>query len=237
MSVYSRRCWFPITEHGDGDVYCSKFSGIPYLKKDEVWPVCDVCNNQMQLFFQLNFDSLPEELKVQFGSGLLQFFCCTNFSNNDACGKYDIEYQNNILIPPYEKAKTKCVRIIRDTSYPVKNVPFSKPKVEFEPKRIIGWESKEDTPDFSELLLLDKNYQKAGFENKNALFGDKLLGWPAWIQGVRYPGCPICNRKMRHLFQIDSEDNLNYMWGDAGVGYISQCETHRDEVIFRWDCG
>jgi len=36
-----------------------------------------------------------------------------------------------------------------------------------------------------------------------AATGDKLLGWPSWVQGVEYPRCPRCNQQMSFVFQID----------------------------------
>jgi uncharacterized protein YwqG len=49
-----------------------------------------------------------------------------------------------------------------------------------------------------------------------AAAGDKLGGWPNWMQGVDYPQCTKCNKSLVYLFQIDSEDNLPDMFGDSG---------------------
>lgn len=65
---------------------------------------------------------------------------------------------------------------------------------------------------------------------------DKLLGWPAWIQGIEYPVCPHCKNKMTYVFQIDSNDNLPYMFGDVGCGHITYCACKR-VVAFAWACG
>ena len=68
--------------------------------------------------------------------------------------------------------------------------------------------------------------------------GDKLAGWPRWIQDIEYPNCPICDRIMNQLiFQLDSDDNLPFLWGDAGTGYLVQCREHKDKVAFFWQCG
>ena len=67
--------------------------------------------------------------------------------------------------------------------------------------------------------------------------GEKLRGWPAWVQSVEYPSCPECGRRMELLLQIDSEQNLPYMFGDAGIGHITQCPEHRDQLAFGWACG
>jgi uncharacterized protein YwqG len=66
--------------------------------------------------------------------------------------------------------------------------------------------------------------------------GDKLAGWPLWIQGVEYPSCPICQAEMSLVFQIDSEDNVPYMFGDVGCGHITQCREHKEQLAFAWAC-
>lgn len=66
---------------------------------------------------------------------------------------------------------------------------------------------------------------------------DKLGGWPYWIQGNEQPGCRICGERMRLLIQVDSNDNIPFMFGDAGIGHITQCQDHTDVVAFGWACG
>jgi hypothetical protein len=65
---------------------------------------------------------------------------------------------------------------------------------------------------------------------------DKLAGWPCWIQGVEYPNCPRCGRRMIHVFQLDSEDHVPFMFGDVGCGHITQCPDHNEVVAFGWAC-
>jgi hypothetical protein len=66
--------------------------------------------------------------------------------------------------------------------------------------------------------------------------GDKLAGWPAWVQNVEYLECPRCGRRMIHVFQVDSEDNVPFMFGDSGCGHITQCPEHKEIVAFAWAC-
>jgi hypothetical protein len=66
--------------------------------------------------------------------------------------------------------------------------------------------------------------------------GDKLLGWPHWIQGVEYPECPTCEARMEYVFQIDSEKNLPLMWGDGGIAHVTRCPTHREVFALGWAC-
>jgi uncharacterized protein YjbI with pentapeptide repeats/uncharacterized protein YwqG len=77
-------------------------------------------------------------------------------------------------------------------------------------------------------------------ENTNMLpfRGDKLAGYPNWVQDIEYPNCPICDRVMdRLIFEFDSDDNVPYLWGDVGTGYIVQCPEHKERVTFFWQCG
>jgi uncharacterized protein YwqG len=69
-----------------------------------------------------------------------------------------------------------------------------------------------------------------------AAAGDKLGGWPHWIQGVEYPSCPRCAARMALVFQLDSNDNLDFMFGDAGVAHVTQCPQHPDVVALAWAC-
>ena len=67
--------------------------------------------------------------------------------------------------------------------------------------------------------------------------GDKLGGWPHWVQSVEYPSCPTCGREMEIVLQVDSEDNIPHMFGDAGCGHITQCPDHPQVLAFGWACG
>lgn len=69
-----------------------------------------------------------------------------------------------------------------------------------------------------------------------AATGDKLAGWPTWVQNPEYPSCPRCESQMVYVFQLDSEDNLPYMFVDVGRGHITQCPRHLDVVAFGWAC-
>ena len=52
--------------------------------------------------------------------------------------------------------------------------------------------------------------------------GDKLYGWPGWVQGVEYPSCTKCSKPMELVMQLDSEDNIPFMYGDAGCAHLTQ---------------
>jgi uncharacterized protein YwqG len=70
------------------------------------------------------------------------------------------------------------------------------------------------------------------------LEGDKLSGYPHWVQDVEYPNCPVCDRRMdQFIFEFASDDDIPYLWGDVGSGYVVQCPEHNHQVTFIWQCG
>jgi hypothetical protein len=72
-----------------------------------------------------------------------------------------------------------------------------------------------------------------GLTRMHPLEGDKLSGHPHWHQDVEFPNCPDCDRLMdRLIFEFASGDNIPYLWGDCGTGYILQCPECKDRVTF-----
>jgi hypothetical protein len=41
---------------------------------------------------------------------------------------------------------------------------------------------------------------------------------------------------MQLVFQLDSMMNLPYMFGDSGMGRITQCKEHKEVPAFGWAC-
>jgi uncharacterized protein YwqG len=229
LAEFKRTAWLPRVADEDGVITDSKFAGTPYLLADEEWPACDHCGQPMPLFLQLNLSTLPEAVRGEFGSGLLQLFYCTN--TDPFC---EAEAESFFPFMP-----GKLVRVIQPTQE-VRQIALPEAMHPFPPKTIIGWQAADDYPNQEEgqaqgLELSDQAWERLS-EQGFPCRGDKLAGWPMWIQGVEYPACPICQRRMRLVFQIDSNDHLPYMFGDLGCGHITQCPTHHDQVTFGWAC-
>lgn len=248
LAKHRRPAWRPIVEHGDGPPTVSKFSGTPWISPDTTWPDCGQCTKPMQLFLQLDLGDLPVELGNPFGVGLLQLFYCTR----DEC-------EGDGGWEPFTDLNR--VRVVQPTG--TSQIP-SLPEQErpFPAKRIVGWRrfSELPRPDEHEELGLKYTYDfNAGTlrldcpeltfdltvpmdeceveDIADAELGDKLAGWPFWIQSMEYPNCPRCGRRMVHVFQVDSEDNIPFMFGDSGCGHITQCPEHKEIVAFGWACG
>ncbi len=230
IKPYKRLAWFPQTVEQSSSLTSSKFSGIPALSKDESWPCCGNCEEPMQLFLQLNSKDLPESVKSTFGEGLLQIFYCTNYEN-------ECEINCEAFFP---FSKSTLVRVVNYTSDVISIIEDSPVKEAFSEKEIVGWVSKEDYPNWEEVenlgCTLSDEQSDYLCDQEYPLPKDKLLGWPCWVQGVEYPDCTECGKPMKLVFQIDSEDNLPYMFGDVGCSHVTQCEEHQNILAIAWAC-
>lgn len=241
-----RPVWIPRTSARDNDPDASKFSGRPLLLADEDWPTCQCCNKPLELFLQLNLSTLPKELENRFGSDVLQLFYCVS----PDCGEG---------WEPFSDQCSLCRTIAKSDSRPALQLHN-----QFAPCAIDGWDEFLDLPDPIEHdrlgIIIDYHFHDSpfqpaemkcpelglhfqGVEYLNLLEetvtsgeGDKLAGWPNWVQDVEYPACPECGAEMQLVMQIDSEDNVPYMFGDCGTGHITQCPEHKHVVAFGWAC-
>jgi uncharacterized protein YwqG len=248
LAKQRRPAWKPIVEEGDGPATVSKFCGTPWIGPDASWPECGHCKKPLPLFLQIDLGDLPEELGQRFGTGLLQLFYCTR----DDCQGYG-------GWEPFADDLSR-VRVVRPTS-PGLMISVPQQDGHLPAKQIVGWTCFTDLPNPQEHDELGLKYTynfdagtlrfecpELGFDHTNRMNdcpaeeiaiseqGDKLAGWPAWVQNVEYPHCPCCGRRMVHVFQVDSEDNIPFMFGDVGCGHITQCPEHKEIVAFGWAC-
>lgn len=233
---FKRSAWKPIVKKTDGSVTDSKFSGTPYLKADEDYPRCENCGNPLQLFIQLDLDQLPEAARNDYGSGLLQMFYCIN--EKPLC-----EVECEAFFPFAKSALLRIIQIEPNIKPPGESMPEDP----FPPRLITGWKEVDDYPNWEERKSLGTEINEIDWENigdeEGVTFdewfpqtGDKLAGYPRWIQSIEYPDCPLCGGQMQLVFQIDSDDNLPYCFGDVGCGHITQCKEHKDQLAFGWAC-
>ncbi len=229
LASAERAAYRPVVEAGDGELTASKFSGLPWLRPGEAWPACPHCSRPMQLMVQLDLASAPVGAAVKPASGLLQFFYCTD--QEQVCEA------NHDGWEPF--SSTHLLRVVRPDG-PGLALASSPVAGAFEAQRIVGWHEQADLPHWEEHEPFDVELDDEELDAlSNAGFpldGDKLRGWPCWIQGAEYPNCPDCGTRMDLLFQIDSENNLPYMFGDSGCGHITQCPNHPQVLAFGWAC-
>jgi hypothetical protein len=230
LKPFRRNAWFPRVAFRSAARDASKFSGTPALAEEEAWPLCRHCRQPMQLFIQLNSAHLPQEAGQPFGDGFLQVFYCTN--KETSC-----ETECEAFFP---FSQSTLVRVLDFTRAQTQGSIDNPVNGAFPEKAITGWEVQADYPNGEELDELGCSLSDEQFECLSEmgypLPKDKLLGWPFWVQGVEYPECPDCGKRMNLIFQIDSEDNLPYMFGDVGCAHITQCATHKDRMAIAWAC-
>jgi uncharacterized protein YwqG len=223
-----RTAWLPVTEAGDGSVTASKFSGTPWLGPGESWPACPRCEAPMALFLQLDLATLPAEIGGELGVGLLQMFYCVSRSECTTRGEGCLE-----PFSPYQ--------LLRRVSPRMGGPPSALPTFDdvIPARRITGWQPVEDYPDSTEWadFGIEAEDEAAdamcdlGYEPRQQ---DKLLGWPSWPQYVLYPRCRVCGRELWLVFQLESDQNLQHMFGDDGCGHITCCPDHPEELAFQW---
>ncbi len=197
----------------------------------------------MQLFAQLAMASLPVAFAAK-GRGLLQLFYCSR--DDGSCETW----------APFSGA-----HVARLLDTPVTDALPPAGLKPFPARAITGWRELTDHPDPAEheelglqydhdfgrgtvtirshspeLEVRDVQGDDAAEAIAVASAGDKLGGWPRWIQGVEYPSCPRCGVRMHLLLQLDSEDNLPHAFGDGGCGHVTQCPAHPDVLTFGWAC-
>ena len=247
---HAQPAWRPVTEPGEGPVAASHFGGRPALLPGEPWPTCKACGHPQTLFLQLDLDRLPPDAG-DFGGGLLQFFYCTD------CNDGDVD-------PSLPFSDAHLLRRLRDVGElslgTLAAAGEGADLVEWlEPRTIVGWTAFDDGPHYEEVEDLGLQVVKANRANEpwqlhwpagkvaaidaegefphviGAAEGDKLGGWPYWVQSWRWVACPKCEAIMRLLVQIDSDGSLPFMFGDSGVGHVMQCPNHPDVLSFAWD--
>ena len=192
---------------------------------------------------QLNLSRLPEPLVGRFGEGLLQLFMCPD----EHCHGVRAFKGSNVvrLIQPHGTASG---------TPPADSDPY--------PAKIItGWSQIEEYPHPEEAVhggfwpLFESEYEFDEDESDefdlsaecddmhselNLKYpcheGDKLAGWPGWMNAPMYPDCPRCMQRMQFVVQIDTHNNLAHQFGDNGIGYVTQCPAHTDVLAFGSSC-
>jgi hypothetical protein len=228
VAAHRRTAYLPVVEDGDTVAAGSKLAGAPALAPGEAWPACAHCGRPMQLFVQLSGDELPAAARERVRPGeLLQLFYCTSVEPH-------CEGECDAWSP---HAESTLLRLV--PAPPAGSAAPPVPPGMFPPRRIVGWTEVDDYPHYEEHGVLGVQLDDAEVDallDSYPLPGEKLLGWPNWVQGEEYPRCRSCGSPMELLFQVDSEHDLPYMFGDVGTGHVTQCGKHREELAFGWAC-
>jgi uncharacterized protein YwqG len=241
LANHRRSAFTPVTVEGELGPDQSKFGGVAWINEGEAWPVCGYCGKPLQLFLQLDLSGLPMTLPGWPAQGFVQvFYCTTSKTYCDQCGDDAFSPFGQFL----------CARLLERTggckftdTTPVDNpLPV---------KSITGWRKMDDYPAPAELDALAPGLttdEEAGYlfdvieqsdagsagESPTTIRGDKLGGWPMWLQNPHNPTCPECASVMEYVVQISSNGNLDYMFGDCGIAHLHRCSKHPRVLGFSW---
>lgn len=131
---------------------------------------------------------------------------------------FDLPNGEGWLIREYET--TENLVPLPDIEHPYKRFPIRWSRVEDDAP---GWEDAWDVVDLS-AVNSDETASKAFFEEFNRYYQTKVGGYPAEIQhGIGLDD---------FVFQVGSEEKVNWMWGDNGVGYFFRSPSRE----WRWSC-
>jgi uncharacterized protein YwqG len=244
-----RPAWRPVTEKGVAGR--SQIGGLPLLRRGEGWPICARCGESHELFLQLDSRDLPHGAQWVDG-GVLQVFYCTRCAGEiEGWAPFSQAHVVRVvpsdeLVPPPPDARQRALRpaaitgweAFEDLPQPTEHDELGlNLDYDFQTKTIaVRCPSIGVSIDGVDLEAQDDDGLELAEAISAAAAGDKLGGWPHWIQGVEYPSCPRCAARMALVFQLDSEDNLDFMFGDSGVAHVTQCPQHSDIVALAWAC-
>jgi hypothetical protein len=199
------------------------FGGQPYLAPGVENPICPQCGDPMPLIAQVALDAQPAP--VIAGEGLLQFFYCTRERDDNPC---DTMLEG--WAPFSEGHVARLVPSGPGGTSPGTDTPYA-------PQHVTGWTPADDFPGWEDLRDLGADAgEPPDVVERCPIEGEKLGGWPAWVQGIEYPTCPRCGSRMELVLQVDSGKLIDTMWGDMGIGHVTQCPNDHDVLTFAWAC-
>lgn len=216
LAEHSRTAWIWSMSDGEAAADATRIGGRPIMGEEEIWPGCGDCKNPLTFMMQCNLDALPDGMD-NHESGILRFFYCLH---DDCAGMggwdpFDPQHHLSIL-----QGYGNCRTTPKDTIL----IPAQYVSDLTEIQDVPHW------PDRRNLNLPESDDQVYAAD------GHKYAGWPHWIQGAERPSCPECKAVMVPFIQLDNAWYKDFNFG-GGVGHISQCTAHPDQLAFGWACG
>jgi uncharacterized protein YwqG len=230
----------------------SKFCGDPYQPKDEPYPR-DEFDDPLVLLAQINFAEVPS-LTDYPTEGLLQFFIS---GINDLYGMnldgdfIDMAQQTNFRVRYFPTIVKDESQLCTDFSFISEDHKVYLPAVQ---ECVLAFSlSAEMVPigDYNFERLLGKEFMsqfgdaeeqvKQEFWDQANAQGHKIGGYAYFTQDdIRH--CAPEGEDWVLLLQMDTDDAVDILWGDAGVGgfFIKRGDLQRrdfSQVIYNWDCG
>ncbi|WP_442510523.1 DUF1963 domain-containing protein [Novipirellula sp. SH528] len=225
LKRHARETYVAKLKRGGGSPAASKIGGVPWLDTADDWPLCGHCDNPMQFLFQLNLEETSRLTCGPSGTGLFQvFYCTTSDTYCDELGDDPFSpYGMHLCARHYRpKADSAAVKKPRSAN-------------SLKPKTIVEWSATTEYPSYEDAIKLkgvsftDEETNFICLEDDSLTqMGEKLGGWPGFIQGADYPACPTCSQPMKFVFQLAS-------FGSR-IAFLFRCSKHRSTLAFSWQC-
>lgn len=225
--------------------WSSKFGGLPYLPKGFEYPKTSDGKDYLFLLAQLNFDEVPT-LDGFPDRGILQFY----IADDDDLAHPTVEDGCKIIYFPQPDFKVENIITNYDFLHEPEYFPVS------------GCCSLQFTKKYAPISTSDYQFTELLGEEIHELFmnseiedeylqispyaGHKIGGYPDFTQGdIREYATNGEGELMPKilLFQMDtdSNDTVNIMWGDSGIGnfFIDESALRQldfSRVLYNWDC-
>lgn len=227
-------------------LYCSKFIGHPYLPKYKHYPK-DSTGNPMKLLAQINFADLPASTTFP-QEGILQFFIpYTNdfphFKSNEEIWQHNfkVRYYPSLLCEQQLITDFSALQLFDTQHFPIQRESRMLFHIEDEPVSLMDYrfDGISSTP-LSLLFNQDgRNLYDIYMENFLG-HGHKIGGYPLFTRQDPRKEYPFLKKYDVLLFQIESDEENNIMWGDCGVAnfFINSNDlANRDfsDVLYHWD--
>lgn len=233
----------------------SKVGGTPYIPNGFEYPYSKSEPSQpLMLLAQINFDKMPY-LKDYPTKGILQFYLnpnddCygMNWDNPTEQDNFRIIYHESVdysannldKIPKFNQENDDCMPFEYGTEAKLTGELYNQglfPYALDDFDDIIKKSFKELYPSEDENTFFENNSEEIEcFFEKNDYSYHAIGGYPNYTQNdVR------TEEHSTLLFQLDTDDDINLMWGDCGIGnfFINLKDLKNldfSNVLYNWDC-
>ena len=189
----------------------SKFGGLPFVEDDFVWPTHN--SKALNFMVQIKLSDMKHSFNWLSKEGYLLFFYDNeSWGDSEDKGSWRVIYQKN-------PTKTMTAPENLDTEFDLleKNIKFSE---------------KETYPNMINSELSDDEMEAYHYDKYVKNEGHHVGGFPYEVQndpermayvyknGIEWRDLPADYKRMKLLLQIDSDDELNVMFGDSGILYF-----------------
>jgi len=234
------------TPNKDLTLWQSKLGGLPYMPKGSEYPT-DSKGNPLFLLAQINFAQVPE-LEGLPQEGILQFYIADgdnyglDFDNPTQQDRFRVLYFPNV-----SKSEADLVTdfsfLPQPKFFPLLN--GSSCALEFAENAMPV-----NIEDFQFDTFMGENFFAQFGEKEEEIIREYLDEFKA--DGHRIGGYAYFTQEdprqyfaggeeYRLLLQIDTDSNIDLIWGDNGVGHFFMTQTDLDNldfsrVLYHWDC-